>query len=389
MTLVVLCTAACFPTGFNLVALGYVAPQFAGLLGVTPDALAPAFIAGGIGNVIGSLILGPLADRVGRKAVIAGALACSIPCVFGTALAGSVGALAASQFAANFLLMGSLPEVLTVAGGEYVPAIVKTRAVAVAWLGFMAGMIVAGGVVVVLAGLAGAAARGIFIAATVAAVLATIVALRLPAAPPIVRASRRGGFPIRALFTDGRARLTLVLWAMFVANLTAVFFLTAWLTTLLHAEGLPERTAVGLSAVLNVGSAIGGLTIATLVERRRNGRFALLAAPLLVGGGCIAAVGLVGPVVPLIAVAVAAAGLFANGSQNAATAMVATLYPLEMRSTGASWAIGIGQCGQIAGSLLGGMLLAKHWPVGHIFVVMATGSAIAAACAPLVERRAS
>jgi len=387
MALVALCTLACFPSGFNLVSMGYVAPQLGTLLGLQPGALAPVFVASGLGNVLGSLILGPLADRFGRKAVIVAALAGSVPFVLWTAIAGSVSTLAWSQFAANFLLMGSLPVLLTVAGGEYVAVPVKTRAVAIAWLGFMAGMIIAG---IVVAFLPPGHGRSVFaIAAAAVAVIAGAVALQLPDAPPLARASRGGAFSVGQLFVAGRARLTILLWVMFVANLTPVFFLTSWLTTLLHNEGLPETSAVVLAAVLNVGSAIGGLAIVAFVERGKGRRFALLAPAFLLGGIFITAVGLVGPIVPLVALTTFLAGFCANGTQNAATAMVATLYPVAIRSTGASWAIGIGQSGQIAGSLIGGTLLVRHWPVGHMFAVMALGTLVAAACALAVDQPAS
>jgi AAHS family 4-hydroxybenzoate transporter-like MFS transporter len=43
-------------------------------------------------------------------------------------------------------------------------------------------------------------------------------------------------------------------------------------------------------------------------------------------------------------------------------------YPAAIRTTGASWAMGAGRIGSIAGPLLGGMLLAFHLPPRSIFV---------------------
>lgn len=386
LALVLVCAAACFPSGFNLVSMGYVAPRLSADLGLVPGGLLPVFVAAGAGNVLGSLTFGPLADRFGRKMLVVGGLACSLPFVVGTALAGSVWALATSQFGANFFLMGALPVALTIAGGEYVPEAVKTRAVSVAWLGFMLGTILAGVAVALLS--PGFGPRAVFVldAAAIAAI-AGAVGLRLPSAPEHVQAMRRAELTVRLLFTEGRAPLTLVLWAMFLANLTLVFFLTSWLTTLLRGQGLAETAAVALATLLQVGSALGGIAIAAIVDRRRRARFAVLVPAFVLGGMFVGAIGLAGGNGLLAGLAVFLAGICASGAQNAAIAMVAFLYPIAMRSTGASWAIGIGQSGQILGALFGATLLLGHWPIPLIFDVLGLAPVIAALCALLIESK--
>jgi AAHS family 4-hydroxybenzoate transporter-like MFS transporter len=48
-------------------------------------------------------------------------------------------------------------------------------------------------------------------------------------------------------------------------------------------------------------------------------------------------------------------------------ALAAVYYPINLRSTGVGWALGIGRLGGIAGPLIAGMLYSAHWTPAEIF----------------------
>jgi AAHS family 4-hydroxybenzoate transporter-like MFS transporter len=70
LRLLLICAAVLFLDGFDTQAIGFAAPALAKEWGLTKGALGPVFSAGLFGLMIGALLFGPLADRIGRKKII-------------------------------------------------------------------------------------------------------------------------------------------------------------------------------------------------------------------------------------------------------------------------------------------------------------------------------
>jgi len=192
------------------------------------------------------------------------------------------------------------------------------------------------------------------------------------------------GFPVRMLFTEGRAAFTTLLWIMGFANMVSLFFMNSWLTTVLHNAGFVLGTAILIAAVVHVGGIIGGITISDLFDKYTGGRFYVLACAYALAGVFVAVVGYTGADVIWTTVAVFVAGFFLYGVQNTFNAVAAVLYPTEMRSTGGSWGQGVGSIGQLVGPMLGGIMLSLHWPSNQLLYVIALPPLVAAIAATVM-----
>jgi AAHS family 4-hydroxybenzoate transporter-like MFS transporter len=194
-----------------------------------------------------------------------------------------------------------------------------------------------------------------------------------------VREERPAGFPVRLLFRAGRAPATLLLWVMFFMNLLDLYFMANWLPTVIHDAGIAVEQAVIATALLQVGGVVGTLVLAWLIDRLRPYR--VLAAAYFAAGLLIAAIGSAGSAVGLIMATVFGAGFCVVGAQIGANALAAMYYPTPIRSTGVGWALGVGRVGSIIGPVVGGLLLAQHWPTPSLFLAGAVPAFVAALAA--------
>src|SRR6059058_3359682 len=107
--LLLTCAAVLFLDGFDTQAIGYVAPALAKEWGLSKGALGPVFSAGLFGLMIGALLFGPLADRVGRKKII---ILSTLAFGIGTLVTGfvqDVNTLLAIRFLTGLGLGGAMP----------------------------------------------------------------------------------------------------------------------------------------------------------------------------------------------------------------------------------------------------------------------------------------
>jgi MFS transporter, AAHS family, 4-hydroxybenzoate transporter len=414
--ILLVCGLCCFAAGFYTVALGLVAPVATAAMNLRAGALGPAFAAMGVGVICGSLIFAPLADRFGRRRVILGGLSLGAPFLALTASANSLAALMLGLFFDGFALMGVVPIVLALAG-EFMPRHERVTLTMLVWSGFNLGSIAAGIAAAVLAtgdhwhriffinsalALASAlVAAGLlpesldFLVAShakttrIAPILHRLVPqLTIPAHARFVLEEREEqGFPIALLFKEGRARLTVFLWVMLFSNIAVLVFINSWLATVLVGMGVGKSIAIMAAASTNAGGIAGGVAISELCDRSETRRFQILSVAFLTGGALIAAIGWAGHWPAAAFAAALAVGFFTFGAQNTANAVAATIYPTAMRSTGAGWAIGIGNSSQIFSPLIGGFLLSLHWPAPEILGIAALPTLCAAFAALRIGRQ--
>jgi AAHS family 3-hydroxyphenylpropionic acid transporter len=159
---------------------------------------------------------------------------------------------------------------------------------------------------------------------------------------------------IRALFGEGRASPTLLLWLAFFPTLLILYLILNWLPTLVVAKGMDRAVAPQASLFFNWASVVGALMFGRLVDRF-DARWPLTIAY----AGLIASLfGLsLANTTDLILLLSGAAGFFLLGANYALYGVAPAYYPAAVRGTGSGASVAVGRVGSIIGPLLAGVLL--------------------------------
>ena len=104
-----LCGVVLLLEGYDIAAIGYAVPSISDAWRLTPSSFSPALMAGNVGLLLGSVGVGILGDRLGRKPVLIGCVV-----VFGTfslltAFAGSLVQLSGLRLLTGLGLGGGIP----------------------------------------------------------------------------------------------------------------------------------------------------------------------------------------------------------------------------------------------------------------------------------------
>jgi len=398
--------------GFDTAAIGYIAPSLLKEWGVSKPALVPVLSAALFGLAFGALAAGPLADALGRKRVLVGAVGLFAVACFLSSFAGTLQQLTVLRFVTGLGLGAAMPNAVTLMS-EFAPARRRATLTNLMFCGFPLG-----------------AAFGGFLAAwmipqfgwrsvlelggAAPMVLALVMAAVLPesvrhlvargAAPERIRAVLARIAPHGAdapAYTSGEARPavtgaqgvalvlspayvvgSVMLWVAYFMGLVIFYALINWMPLLFKDAGLEPATATRITALFPLGGC-GAVLFGFLMDRFNGNR--VVAAGFLLTALFVYAIGqAVGSVGALVLV-VFLAGIFMNTAQSSLPALAAAYYPTEGRATGVSWMLGFGRFGGIAGTALLSELNARRFGLGEIFAVVAVPG-LAAAAALLVKQ---
>jgi AAHS family 3-hydroxyphenylpropionic acid transporter len=361
---VVLCVLAALCEGIDLQAAGVAAAGIGAEFKPRPEQLGTFFSGSTIGLFVGALVGGRVADTLGRKSVLVVSVA-----VFGlfcllTPLAWDLPSLSAARVLTGLGLGGALPNLIALVS-ESSPAHRRSASVTLVYAGTPFG----GAVISLISLLLPTPQwRWIFLVGGVLPLLlAPVMAFALPESTAFRRLQSQGAdagaiapMPRRgsllAVFADGRAAGTVLLWVSFFLGLLMLYLLLNWLPTLLVGAGFTHAQASYAQIGFNVGGALSAWLIGLLLEgRARNTSvvvtFVALPILLVLLAQTAGQLGMLLLIVFLLGCAVMA-------SQAYLYSAAPLPYPTSIRGIGVGAAVAMGRIGSIVGPILGGSLKA-------------------------------
>jgi AAHS family 4-hydroxybenzoate transporter-like MFS transporter len=193
--------------------------------------------------------------------------------------------------------------------------------------------------------------------------------------------------PVVALFQDGLAGPTVLIWVLYFMNLLVLYTLSNWLPTIVTDAGMPLRTAIAAASFYQLGGVVGGLVFSFCSDRFGPRR--ILPAIFLGTSVFCFLIGTAGQNPGLVIGAATTAGLFVIGGQAAANAFVGNYYPSHVRASGIGWALGIGRLGAVLGPYVIGSLIEAGATPHTLFEICAIPGLFSAAAIWFVARKGS
>ncbi len=383
--------------GFDVLVMAFTGKAVSTEWGLNGAQLGLLLSAGLVGMALGSMLLAPWADRIGRRPMILLCLG-----IAGSGMLLSAMSTSATQLGLLRVLtgvgIGGILASSNVIGSEYASNRWRGLAVSLNSTGYALGATVGGLLAVALIGSFGW--RSVFLFGGVVTLVAIpLVFLCLPesldflltrrptgalervnalarrlgrpaldALPEPVAATTAARTGFGQLLAPGQRRVTLLLWASFLLVFAGFYFVTSWTPTLLVQAGMSATQGLTGGTLLNLGGIFGAALLGLLA-----GRFALRS--VLIGYLVVTAVLLavfIGTISSLTLAFVLAAviGVFVNGCVAGLYALTAVAYDTGVRATGVGTAIGIGRIGAIASPTIAGGLLDVGWTPENLYVTV-------------------
>ena len=364
---VALCALVTLIEGIDLTLIPLLAPKITQAWSVPVAAFGIILSSGPIGLIAGGLGVGFLADRIGRRNALIGAMLLMTVATLATTLASNVPQLLVCRLVTGISFGGVIPVAVALVS-ESLPARVRASVVAFVFLGQAGGGLLAA-LLMKLPLAAGPWQTPVYYVAGGCAFVSVLVLVLLPESPRYLNL-RGPRNHLRDLFSGGRAAGTTFLWATFIGICAAVSFFTNWLTLIFTHAGKASEVGVNAIAVYSAGAMFGGLVL-PLFTRRWPTNKVLLGSIVAAVASCVG-LGLVlplGNVVNLVAATLC--GVFVSGAFFMLFPPAARFYPTHIRSTGIGAAVAFGRIGNMLSPAAAGFMLGAGMMPATVFYAMA------------------
>ena len=401
---VLLCTAINMLDGYDVLVMSFAAAPVAADWQLDPASLGLLLSAGLVGMALGSIVLGSLADALGRKRLVH-------ICLITVTIGMIVSAYTQSQL--QLLVMrfvtgvgiGGMLATLTGLVSEYSND--KRRGICMGLLqsGYPLGALFGGMIAAQIIQFADWRSLFLF-GGGLSALLLPLIVIRLPESLDFVSRSGTSGaesmkrrllqrFDLsepqqsmvedldqaaggwRSCFAPAETGInTLLLWSCYLALMFSFYFVVSWTPKLLVDAGLTTSQGISAGAILQAGGLVGALVIGLLGSRYAVNKLTAWFFSLSVVG--ILAYGWADAELTTLMILSAMMGFFLIGAMIGLYTIGPALYAAKSRVTGVGLAIGVGRLGAIAAPFAGGVMLEAGLEISLIYAVFAAPLVLAA-----------
>ena len=398
--------------GFDVLSIAFASPGIAAEWHPSNTALGWVQSMELVGMALGSILLGPVADRIGRRRTILGCLVVMTAGMFAVTTVSAILPLCLFRIVTGLGIGGTLAAINAVAA-EFSNARTRLLSVSIMSIGFPLGAVLGGTVVAhLLRGhdwraifYFGAAITACFIplvlwlvpesvlwlarkqpAGALASINRTLARMghaaleRLPAVAPEVR--RRSSLDI---FGPALIATTLIASAAYFFHVVSYYYVAKWTPKIVVNMGFAAAQG---SAVLNwgnIGGMLGGVLLGLATLRFNVKRLTI--AAMLLGAVAVTLFGRSAADLTQLSLLAAAALFFTNAGIVGMYAIFAHVFPTHVRSSGTGFAIGVGRGGSVIGPPLAGFLFDQHYALPTVSMVLALGTLTAAGVLSFLKLR--
>jgi benzoate transport len=389
--------------GFDVLAISFASPGIAREWGIDRAALGFVLSMELIGMGAGSILLGGLADKIGRRRTLLGCL-----CVM------SIGMVMATQTRNLYSLsmwrvitglgIGGMLATINAVASEFANARRRALCVSLMAIGYPIGAVVGGSIAAMLLKQGdwravfwfGASATAAFIplvfflvpesiewlcqrqpANALAAVNRSLVRLgraAVDALPTVSVATRKRS--VADIFSPQFVRITLLMSFAYFFHVISFYFIVKWIPKIVVDMGFSASSAAGVLVWLNVGGATGGAVLGLL--SLRFGLKGLTMLVLAMSTVMLAVFGRAQADLTHLSIICAITGFFTNAGIVGLYGILAQVFPSDLRATGTGFAVGTGRAGSVLAPIIAGFLFSGGYGLEFVAVAMGIGSFAAA-----------
>ena len=400
---VFICTLINMLDGFDVLVMSFAAASVSSEWALTPYQLGFLLSAGLFGMALGSISLGALADKLGRRKLVNICLVIVTSGMFASAYSQSEQQLLAFRFVTG-LGIGGMLATLTTLVSEYSSE--SSRGLCIGFLqsGYPLGALLGGIASVYLIASFGWRSLFIFGGSLSLAILPFVfwklpesidfllfrgnqadksriqqILTRLRIDPTNFLATTGGSEKEanwRIVFSESFRTNTLYLWTCYFLLMFSFYFVVSWTPKLLVDAGLTTGQGISAGVYLQAGGLVGAISLGLLGYKFR--------VPFLTsvffscGIAAMLFYGLVKLSLVSLMLVAAIMGFFLIGAMIGLYTIAPSVYPATVRVFGVGLAIGIGRVGAIVAPLAGGIILDSGYSTDQIFVIFSVPLILAA-----------